>query len=261
MSDYAAITFDAAPSGVATLTINRPEMKNGLNWQVAGESLEVLLGPARDPRIKVLVLTGAGDFFCPGASAAEPRYSGPTPEFPPEVPTMHVPRLLRELPATTIAAINGPVAGAGLSWACGCDIRVAARGAIFRTGFLNVGVAGDFGLPWTLSRLVGPAKARELSILCEKFDADEAYRIGLVARVWEKDVFRQEAFALAERIAASAPLALPAIKRHYLAAERMTFSDFLDMEAVKIKELLATEDSNEAFAAFLEKRAPVFKGR
>lgn len=260
MVELSAVRWEVAPNGVGTITFNRPHERNTFNRQTCYEIYSLIEGPARHESIKVVVLTGEGTFFCPGAGAAEDRSTPPPPEQE-GLPTGYLTALLRGLPATTIAAVNGAVAGAGLSLACACDLRVAARGAVFRTGFLNVGVAGDFGLPWTLTRLVGLAKAKELSILCERFGADEAQRIGLVARVWDDDAFREEAQKLIDGVAASAPLALLALKQNYQLAERMDLMGFLDFEHRKVSELLRTEDSQEAFRAFLEKRTPQFKGR
>jgi 2-(1,2-epoxy-1,2-dihydrophenyl)acetyl-CoA isomerase len=160
-----------------------------------------------------------------------------------------------------VAAINGACAGAGFGWACGADIRVASRSAIFRTAFLNVAVAGDMGIPWSLPRLVGAAKARELSFLCEKFTAEEALRIGFVAKVWDDNVFRAEADALVRKLAESAPLAIRAMKAHYNIAERMGYQDYVDFETKDHHRIMQSSDTAEAFRAFVEKRTATYTGR
>jgi 2-(1,2-epoxy-1,2-dihydrophenyl)acetyl-CoA isomerase len=247
--------------GVATLTLNRPERLNGITNRMLREVYETLQEAAADPDVRVLVLTGAGRAFCPGAdlkhyTAEEAEVAEPSrPEH------FRVPVLLHEMPAVTIAAINGACAGAGLGWACACDLRVAARSAMFNTAFLNVAVAGDMGLPWTLPRLMGAGRARELSFFSEKFGAEEALRLGLVARVWDDDIFRTETGQLARRLAAASPTALRTLKAHYTAAERLGFADYIDLETERHRRISASEDTREAFRAFLEKRPPRFTGR
>jgi 2-(1,2-epoxy-1,2-dihydrophenyl)acetyl-CoA isomerase len=165
------------------------------------------------------------------------------------------------MPAVTIAAVNGPCAGAGFAWACACDVRIAARGARFNTAFLDVGVAGDMGGPWTLPRLVGAAKARELYFFPDKFDATEAERIGLVARVVEPDDLAATAHALAARLAAAAPLALRTLKANFVDAERLGFAGFVEVETERHLGLFRSHDTHEAFRARAEGRPPRFEGR
>jgi 2-(1,2-epoxy-1,2-dihydrophenyl)acetyl-CoA isomerase len=117
------------------------------------------------------------------------------------------------------------------------------------------------GLPWSLPRLVGASKARELSFLTEKFSADEAQRIGLVAKVWDDDAFRGEVDALVQRLAAASPIALHTMKAHYTAAERMGFREYVELETERHHHIVASDDVREAFRAFVEKRQPVFKNR
>ncbi|MBI2764369.1 MAG: enoyl-CoA hydratase/isomerase family protein [Chloroflexi bacterium] len=259
MDGYRTIRYELA-GGVATLTINRPDRFNGMTTRMLRETHHALTGAAADPAVKVLVMTGAGKAFCPGADL---RAATSTDEPPDNVATdlaaFHVPVLLHDMPALTIAAVNGACAGAGMGWACGADIRVAARSAMFNTAFLNVAVAGDMGLPWSLPRLVGAAKARELSFFTEKFTADEAARIGLVARVWDDAVFSDEVAAMVARFAGASPVALRTLKAHYVAAERMDFGTYVDLESERHQYIVASEDTREAFRAFMEKRPPVFK--
>lgn len=261
MSDYSAIRYEVS-EGLATLTINRPDNFNGMTNRMLLEAYDALSAAASDPAIKVLVLTGEGKAFCPGAdlNAATSEGNRDTGRAGDPV-EFRVPVLLHELPAVTVAAVNGACAGAGFGWACGCDIRVAARSAMFNTAFLNVAVAGDMGLPWSLPRLVGGAKARELSFFSEKFSADDAYRIGLVARVWDDDVFREEVDRLVERLLSSSPPALKGMKAHYVAAEHMSFGDYIDLETEHHRSIVVSEDTREAMRAFLEKRKPQFRGR
>jgi 2-(1,2-epoxy-1,2-dihydrophenyl)acetyl-CoA isomerase len=282
--------------GLATLTLNRPERMNGMTSLMVREAHDVLAAVAGDPSVSVLLLTGAGSSFCPGADlkAATAPSSAPnraaegvvstTPGAPSSAPNraaegvvsttpvaaeatgtadahhFRVPVLLHQMPAITVAAINGACAGAGFGWACGCDLRVAARSAMFNTAFLNVAVAGDMGLPWSLPRLIGAARARELSFFSEKFSAEEARRIGLVARVWDDEVFRGEVEKMVSRLVNAAPLALKTLKAHYLAAEGGGFGDYVELETADHLRIMRSEDTAEAFRAFLEKRPPLFKG-
>jgi 2-(1,2-epoxy-1,2-dihydrophenyl)acetyl-CoA isomerase len=169
--------------------------------------------------------------------------------------------LLHEMPQVTVAAINGACAGAGLGWACACDLRYATRSAKLNTAFLDVAVAGDMGLPWTLPRLVGAGRARELSLLPRKVTADEAAAMGLVNAAFDDDTFRGEVQAIVEQLAAKAPLARRGMKAHYVDAESMRFGEFIGMETEHHGVITATEDCKEAFRAFVDKRPPQFVGK
>lgn len=251
---------------VATLTMNRPERMNGMTGLMVHEAREALERAADDEGIRVLVLTGAGKAFCPGAdlnlivSAGEEgaRESGDDGSEPRDY---HVSTLLHEMPAVTIAAINGACAGAALGWACACDFRFAAQSARFNTAFLDVGVAGDMGGPWTLPRLVGAARARELYFMPGKFDAAEALRIGLVTRVFPDETFRGEVGAIVDRLSAAAPIALRTMKSNFVEAERLDLRNYIDLETARHIPMFRTHDTREAFAAKVEKRKPRFENR
>ncbi len=260
MPAFDTITY-AAADGAARLTLNRPEAMNGMTPDMVRETCEALLAASRDESLRVLVITGAGRAFCPGADLkvmSGVKFTGYTPEY---MACFHIPRILREMPAVTIAAVNGACAGAGFGWACGADLRVAARSANFNTAFINVAVAGDMAVPWTLPRLVGAAKARELSFLADKFNAEEAKRIGLVARVWDDDKFQTELDLLVATLLTRSPTALLSMKAHYLAAERTALGDYIGIETEKHSRIRQMDDTVEAFRAFVEKRPPKFTGR
>jgi 2-(1,2-epoxy-1,2-dihydrophenyl)acetyl-CoA isomerase len=253
MTEYATIRVDA-DGPLTTLTMNRPERLNGMTNQMLEETHEALQRIAADPTVRVLVLTGAGRGFCPGADLK--HFSGGEPDVEISTDRFRVPVLLHEMPAVTVAAINGACAGAGLGWAAACDFRFAARGANFTTAFLHVAVAGDMGLPWSLPRLVGAARARELSFFPEKFSADDAQRIGLVTDVFDDDGFREEVGARVERLVAAPPVALRALKAHYVAAERMGFDDFVDLETARHRVIAKSPETAAAFRAFVERPRP-----
>ena len=254
----------ARDGAVATLSLNRPDKRNSIGGPMMVELYEALSTIAADPEVRVLVLRGEGVDFCPGADVK--HYAGEgAPAATRAVWSMtrefNVAVMLHEMPAVTIAAISGACAGAGFGWACACDLRIASSTARFNTAFLDVGVAGDMGGPWTLPRILGAAKARELYFLPGKFDAAEALRIGLVSRVAPADEFEAEVATLTARLARAAPLALTTMKANFVAAEKISFADYIALESEKHMRLFQTEDTTEAFRAFVEKRPPVFKGR
>jgi 2-(1,2-epoxy-1,2-dihydrophenyl)acetyl-CoA isomerase len=211
---------------------------------------------ASDPTVRVLVLTGAGKAFCPGADLK--YFTQSVTDEPASSREFKITTLLHEIPAVTIAAINGACAGAGLGWALACDLRVMAASAKLNTAFLDVAVAGDMGIPWSLPRLVGAARARDLSFIPRKVDAEEALGIGLVGRVFPDESFRTDTEHLLSGLLKKSPAALQALKENYLAAERMTMADFVDYEAERHLRIVASEDTAEAFRAFVEKREPKF---
>lgn len=244
---------------IATLTMSRPERMNAMTNRMLTEACEALAAAAEDREVRVVVLTGAGRSFCPGADLQMVAAG----EAPPErlgVEDFRVPVLLHEMPAVTIAAVNGACAGAGLGWAAACDLRFAAASARFNVAFLDVGVAGDMGGPWTLARIVGAARARDLSFLPGKFDAQEALRIGFVSRVFADERFRDEVAAIANRLAEAAPIALRTLKRNFLDAEKMPLAEYVRVETERHLPMFRTHDTQEAFAARVEKRKPRFRG-
>ncbi len=256
---YETILWDRT-GPTATLTFNRPESRNAIYGPMMGELYEVLDAASRDETLRVLVVRGAGRDFCPGADV-KAYNSGASGGRATSIEDFNVTVMLHEMPAVTIAAVKGACAGAGMGWAMACDFRVADNSARFNTAFLNVGVAGDMGMPWTLPRLVGAAKARELFMLGEKFDGAEAYRLGLVSRLFNEATYEEELQAIVDRLAAAAPLALTALKGNFIAGEKLSFADYIRFEAERHGKLFASADTKEAFAAYVEKRKPVFHGR
>jgi 2-(1,2-epoxy-1,2-dihydrophenyl)acetyl-CoA isomerase len=174
---------------------------------------------------------------------------------------MEVSRILHELPKPTIAMINGPAAGAGLAFALACDLRIAGASARLVTAFVKVGLSGDFGGSFFLTRLVGTAKARELYFTGRPVDAEEALSIGLVNRVVPDDQLGDATMQLARTLAQGPQIALSLMKRNMNCAESDGLAQLLDMEAANMVQAARTEDHREAARAFVEKRAPVFIGR
>ncbi len=250
--------------GVATLTLNRPEKLNALNGELMEALVPAVQRLAEDGEVRCVVVTGAGRGFCAGGDIAG-MASGDT--IPSEDPVAglrrreEVSRLLHEMPKPTIAMLNGAAAGAGLSIALACDIRIAAESARFTTAFAKVGFSGDYGGTWMLQRLVGPAKARELYFTADLIDAREAERIGLVNRTVPDDRLADETRALAERIAKGPPTALARMKQNMNRGLVSDYPTLLDVEAEGMIMTGMTQDNREALQAFLEKRPPEFHGR
>lgn len=255
---YTTIAWEVS-DGVGTLTFNRPDRLNGITNTMTRELHELLHSIAADDSVAVIIITGAGKAFCPGADLD--HYSSGEADEPLRPESFDVPVLLHEMPQVTIAAINGACAGAGLGYACACDLRFAARSAKINTAFLDVAVAGDMGLPWTLPRIIGGARARELSLLPRKVTADEAAAMGLVNETFDDGALLAEVGARATRLAAAAPLARRALKAHYVDAERMGFGEFVRLETERHLRISASADCREAFAAYVQKRTPTFTGR
>jgi 2-(1,2-epoxy-1,2-dihydrophenyl)acetyl-CoA isomerase len=239
--------------------MNRPERLNGMTNRMLIETRKALQAASEDRELRILVLTGAGKGFCPGADIGQVASAAPADKI--TVDDFRVPILLHDMPAVTIAAVNGACAGAGLGWALACDFRFAAESARFNVAFLDVGVAGDMGGPWSLARIVGPARARELYFLPGKFDAAEALKIGMVTRVFPDDRFRDEVETIVKRLADSAPIALRTLKANFVDSERMDFAGYVALESERHIKMFETEDTREAFAAKAQKRKPQFKGR
>lgn len=257
MAGYETIRWERhGPIGL--LTLDRPNSRNGITGTMMQELYELLRSLAADETLRVLVLAGAGNDFCPGADlkAYAAGKGGVTPLAAFDVTTM-----LHDMPAVTIAAIRGACAGAGFGWAAACDLRLASTTAKFNSAFLDVGLSGDMGGPWTLPRIIGAAKARELYFLPGKFDAVEALRIGLISRLIEDEAFDAEVSSMAQEIAGKAPLTLRTIKANFIAAETMTLAEYVPFEAKRHSASGKTEDAREARTAFLERRKPVFAGQ
>ena len=256
--DYETIRYEVA-GNLATLTLNRPESLNGITNTMMRELYECLNVAADDADVRVLLVTGAGRGFCPGVDLKASTSGGK--QEPNRREYFHVTTLLHEMPKVTIAAVNGACAGAGFGWACACDLRYASERAVFNSAFLGVAISGDMAGPWLLPRIVGATKARELFFMSQKFRADEAERIGLVLKTFPEETFRDEVQAIAERLAKSAPLAIGEMKKNFVNAENLPLRDYIELETERHTRTGGSEDSREAFRAFVEKREPQFQGR
>ena len=257
--------IETIEDGVATLTFNRPERMNALSTPIMEGLLHGLPRLAGDPMVRVIILTGAGRAFCAGGdvkSMAEGGERRSAAEARAHLRSrMEVSRILHDLPKPTIAMINGPAAGAGLAFALACDLRIAGASARLVTAFVKVGVSGDFGGSFFMTRLVGTAKARELYFTGRPVDAEEALSLGLVNRVVPDDQLADATMELARSLAQGPQIALSLMKRNMNRAESAGLAELLDTEAANMVLSARTEDHREAAKAFVEKRAPIFTGR
>jgi enoyl-CoA hydratase/carnithine racemase len=250
---------------VCVLTMNRPEARNALTWDMKWALVDLLPQLGRDSGVGCVLLTGAGGAFCSGGDTKNMAREGKPPS-PEERKGMlrrehQIPLLLHQLPRPTLAALPGPAAGAGFALALACDLRICADGAFFTTAYARLGLSGDYGSSWFLTKLVGPARARELMFLGDRIDAAEAERLGLVNRIVPAAELEKQAMDLARRIACGPPIALRWMKDNLNRALTSDLTSSLDLEAERMCDGAQTEDYVEAIAAFRDKRTPVFKGR
>lgn len=253
---YEQIRYEAE-DGIATITIDRPDVYNAFTPTTLGELNDALRRVVADESVYVIVLTGAGDAFCSGADVNEmPDWSDMTKEgyagFLWSV--QNVVRQLRSMPEPTIAAVNGPAIGAGCDFTLACDLRVLSEDAILREGFVRVGLVPGDGGAWLLPRLVGESKAREYLLTGMDIDADEAIDVGLAVDAVEDSFERAQ--ALAEEI-----LALPATavrNTNRLVDPTASFEDYCERAIEYQWECINDPEHDEAIAAFNEDREPEF---
>jgi 2-(1,2-epoxy-1,2-dihydrophenyl)acetyl-CoA isomerase len=258
---------------VAVLTMNRPARRNALSGAMLAGLEAVLAEVELATDVGCVVLTGAGGAFCAGGDVkgmAARDGGGGEPSRPTIDEAIHRQRLsqrrtsgkLYSMPKPTLAALPGAAAGAGLSLALACDLRIASENAILITAFAKVGFSGDYGGTYFMSKLIGAAKTRELYMLSDRIDALEAERLGLINRVVPDDALEKETFALAHRLAHGPSVAYRYIKENInRALEGAGMVECLDLEATHHVHASLTQDHKNAVKAFVEKREPVFEGR
>jgi 2-(1,2-epoxy-1,2-dihydrophenyl)acetyl-CoA isomerase len=255
---------EASNDGVVMLTLNRPERLNAFSDEMLSRLLEALDRLATDTTVGAIVLTGAGRAFCAGGDMkAAPASPPQTQEQRLEVlrRRQRLIPILRQHPKPIVAMVNGPAYGAGLGIMLACDIRVGAPSAKVGTAYARMAFSGDFGTAYSLTRVVGPDKARELLLLGETLEAHEALRLGLFQRLLADAELRDGTMELASRLARGPRLAYALMKRNLFAAETKSLDDVLELEATHQVRTAFTEDHAEAVKAFVEKREPRFTGR
>lgn len=256
--------------GVAVLTLNRPEARNAMSGEMNAALQKVLADAELDHEIKCIVLTGAGKGFCAGGDVKGMASSGDGTVGPRTIDqAIHAQRVnqratagkLFKMPKPTIAALPGAAAGAGLSFALACDMRVMASNAIMTTAFARVGFSGDYGGTYFMAQLVGTAKAKELYYLSDRVSADEALRLGLTNWVCEPDELQAKALEIGHRISSGPTVAYRYMKENLNRALAGDVDDCMDLEATHHVHCGQTQDHREASKAFVEKREPVFIGK
>ena len=243
---------------VLTITLNRPDVLNAFN-RALHAGLRDALRQARDVEVRAVVVTGAGRGFCAGQDLTE---FGETPDIGDALRATYHPNVLaiRALEKPVIAAVNGAAAGAGMSFACACDLRIAADSASFVPAFINIGLVPDSGGSYFVTRILGPARAFEWLTSGRKLSAAEAHAWGLVSEVVEADALVGRAAEVAAQLAALPTRGIGMTKRLIDHALNATLERQLEREAELQTAATQTEDFREGVAAFLEKRPPQFRG-
>jgi len=258
--DYEGLTV-GKEAGVATLTLNRPEQLNAITLPMA-QSLEKALDDIdKDSSLKVLIVTGAGRSFCAGldVSTFTPVSKMTREELSDLMRILSLP--IYNLSKPTIAAINGVTVGAGLSIAMLCDIRIASEKARFSSAYIRMGLVPDIGATYSLPRIAGTAKAMELMLSGDTFDAAEAQQMGILNKVVPEEEVMKVARELADRIAKGPSIAIDLIKQAVRQGIHNSLEQQIKLECLADYICLRTEDHKEGVKSFFEKRPPEFKGK
>lgn len=255
----------AIRDGVATVTLNRPHARNSLSDHLTPALRRMIAMCAENDSVGALLITGAGAAFCAGGDVKGMGGQGPSLSEEERVAQLVTRQrtltgALVGLRKPTIAALPGPAAGAGLAIALACDMRIAARSAFISTGYTKIGLAGDYGIAWLLTRAVGSSRARELMFLSDRLDSEGCERLGLVNKIVPDEALSEEAFQMARRLAAGPRAALALMKSNLDEALSLDFLSALDIEAQRLVRSSMTDDHKEAVRAFIEKRQPKFAG-
>jgi enoyl-CoA hydratase/carnithine racemase len=254
--------------GVALITLNRPEARNAMSPDLTEALRTQIKARGDDDAVGALLITGAGTAFCSGGDVKGMGGRGPRGQMSYEERLAdlrwrqtHLTGALVAVRKPTIAALPGAAAGAGLAIALACDIRIAAKSSFCTTGYAKIGLSGDYGISWLLTRTVGSMRARELMFTSEKVGAERCEQIGLVNRVVDDARLQDEAFAFAKSLAEGPRVALRHMKDNLDEALHINYADAHYREAERLVQSSRTADHKEAVASFVEKRKPVFKGR
>lgn len=249
---------------VATVTLNRPEARNALTLEIKEALRQLIPALGEDPGVGCVLLTGAGGAFCAGGDT-KVMAEGPPPEREPRIRMLRreheIPAAIHRLPKPVLASLPGPAAGAGFALALCCDLRVFAESAFVTTAYARLGLSGDYGASWFLTRLVGTAMARELFFTARRVDASECARLGLANRVVPDGELPEVARDLARQIASGPPIALRYMKENLNRALDESLESCLETEAERMVAGAFTADYVEAVQAFTQKRTPRFEGR
>lgn len=247
--------------GVGLVTLDRPDRMNAWTIRMEREYAWVLHRAERDPAVRVVVITGAGRGFCVGQDLTE--FGEAAKDIAGRLRGNYHPtiRAVRGLEKPVLAAVKGPAAGAGLSFACACDLRLAAESATFVPAFINIGLVPDMGGTFFVTRLLGPVRAFEWMTSGRRLSAAEALEWGLVSEVVPDDLLAGRAAEWAAELAAMPTRGIGLSKRLFDNAQHATLEEQLELEAQLQAAATQTEDFREGVDAFLQKREPQFKGR
>jgi len=262
---YECLIYEVKDS-IATLTLNRPDRLNALGGSLRDDLHDAITRSASDPEVRVMIITGAGKGFCSGGDVKAMSEAKAGKRERPLMEKIAPGRdrtllAMREAPQPIIAAVNGAAAGAGMNLALGCDIRLASTAAKFSQAFVKRGLHPDWGGTYFLPRVVGMAKAAELIFTGAVIDAAEALRLGIVSQVLAPEELLPAARALAGTIAAGPPIAIRLAKRGLYRNAESDLRTALEYETFAQNTCFETEDAAEGIKAFVEKRAPQFRGR
>jgi 2-(1,2-epoxy-1,2-dihydrophenyl)acetyl-CoA isomerase len=264
MSTSDTVRYDVS-DGVATVTLNRPDAMNALNTELKTALRDTLLAAADDVGVRAVLLTGTGRAFCVGQDLAEHAHNleGDLAAVWATVPEHYTPiaTTLATMPKPVVAAVNGVAAGAGAAFAFACDFRIVADTAGFNMAFSAVGLSADSGSSWTLPRLVGMAKAKELLLLPSTIPAAQALELGLATEVVDASEVASRGRALAVRLAAGPTVAYGAIRRSLAFSAGHDIDESLDFERQMMELTGSTDDHRGAVKSFLAKEKPAFEGR
>ena len=254
------LTLDTE-DGVATLTLNRPQQLNAISLPMVQSMGKALEEVSSDNSLKVLIITGTGRGFCAGLDVSALSQASKTSQE-------ELGKLMRDLtfplynlPKPTIAAVNGMAAGGGLALALLCDIRIGSEKAMFTSGYIRMGLPPDIGCTYSLPRTIGTAKAMELMLTGDTFDATEAHRIGMLNKVVPEEELMKTAREMANKIAGGPPAAIELTKQAIRQGVQNSLEQQVELECSGFYKCLRTEDHEEGLTAFQEKRQPEFKGK
>jgi len=259
-----SLVLEERSGSVVILRLNRPEKLNALNPEMCQALVHALLRAADDRSVRAVMLTGAGRGFCAGGDInyiRDARMKKSTQQFSALLTAgKEVVMAIATMPKLVIAAVNGPAAGGGMSLALVCDLRIASDQAMFKQAFAQLGLYPDMGATFLLSRFVGLSRASEYFYTSERLSAQEACRIGMVYRMFPHDQFEEEAKKFAQSMADGPPLAYRDVKRTMISEAHRQLDETIDEENRLQMHCFLSEDCAEGLNAFLEKRAPHFRG-